>query len=190
LNPNHTTHLIFKKVASIAKEIMNTTPNGELIRILIVDDDAEDIQFFADALAKLKTPYALSSVKNIDQMFDWLNREAHPHLIFLDINLPLINGLEALRRLKAHVIFSLMPVIMFSNSSSELDIDRAYLLGAHYYMIKPYSLMNLKLSLEKVLSHDWSKRQLIPLRDQFLINQAFVVGEENKGLSDEKVPHN
>src|SRR5687768_17078194 len=100
------------------------------IRILIVDDDPVDIEIFSEALATVHVPYTLAGAKDVAQMFAMLSTPPLPHVIFLDINLPKTSGIVGLQSLKAYEAYRDFPVIMFSVSDHEKDIEAAFTGGA------------------------------------------------------------
>ncbi|WP_307300529.1 response regulator [Flavobacterium sp. SORGH_AS_0622] len=80
-------------------------------------------------------------------------------MLFLDINMPLKNGFECLREIKAGGSFRGMKIIMFSTSSSTIHIEISYKLGADFYAVKPGSFQHLKEMLAKILDIDWDATQ-------------------------------
>jgi CheY-like chemotaxis protein len=149
-------------------------PETDITRILLVDDEADEAPLIIQTLQQLHLAHAVSCAKNVDELFTTLALPPLPHLIFLDINMPGINGLTGLRQLKAHATYAHLPVLMYSVSKSEKDIDEAFEAGAHYYMVKPYSAANLHRSLTIALAPDWRQPQPRPQRTSFVINEAFI----------------
>jgi CheY-like chemotaxis protein len=115
-------------------------------RILIVDDDEEDVQLTKECLADNKHPVDVNEVEDGQYLMDLLrNREQQgttqlPQLILLDINMPRKDGLQALKEIKEDVDLCKIPVVMFTTSIAPKDIERAYALGANCYVTKPQSV--------------------------------------------------
>lgn len=126
---------------------------NDTINILLVDDDADDRLFFREAMEEINFDTRVSIVNDGDQMMDYLNQtENHlPDMIFLDINMPVKNGLECLRELRANNKFKDLLIIMYSTSGAEKDIEEAYRCGANIYLKKPGDFIQLKASLANVL---------------------------------------
>jgi DNA-binding response OmpR family regulator len=144
------------------------------MKILLVDDDMEVEGEFVEALKKLNIEFELTYVKNADELFAHLEKDHEHHLLFLDINMPKKNGKECLKELKSHASYSIIPVVMFSVSKSETDIEETYTNGAHYYMIKPYSPLNFPQTMKTLLENvNWKEQQPIPTRDKFVVNVAY-----------------
>jgi DNA-binding NarL/FixJ family response regulator len=87
--------------------------------------------------------------------FKELLETCSPDLIFLDINMPALNGFDCLRTMKDDAKFSRIPVVMYSSSGMPLDINASYGLGATLYLKKAATVDGLVASLRKILSLDW-----------------------------------
>jgi CheY-like chemotaxis protein len=126
--------------------------------ILIADDDAEDIEMFEDALPDARSRYLIHSVQDGSKLLAFLDgilkkNEPMPALIFLDLNMPVKNGREALEALKdKNSPFRQVPVIMFTTSSQPSDIESCYKCGANLYITKPATFSELKAVLKAALS--------------------------------------
>jgi PleD family two-component response regulator len=122
--------------------------------ILLIDDDKDDCALFKEALHEVdpsiklvffNTAEALpASVINVD-----------PDLIFLDINMPRVNGFECLKMLYESVTKFRMPIVMYSNSNNVKEINIAYALGATLYLQKPMGYIKLVESIRGVLNLSW-----------------------------------
>lgn len=114
--------------------------------ILFADDDENDHFFVARTLRQLPFSVEMRFVENGRQAVEYLcgegafadrSRFPVPTVMFLDINMPLMDGFAVLEWVKGHVIFKALPVVMVSSSGVQEDIDRAYGLGASAYIVKP-----------------------------------------------------
>lgn len=76
-----------------------------------------------------------------------------PHIIFLDINMPRMNGWECLAKLKASDTYKSIPVMMYSTSAHQRDIDTALDYGALCFMTKPSEYKELKKILAEIITH-------------------------------------
>jgi len=86
-----------------------------------------------------------------------------PDLVFLDLNLPKIDGRDVLRLLKSNDSTKKIPVIVLSSSDREEDVHFAYQLGANTYISKSLLLNQLTLSLKTILDY-WSQIAKLPTR--------------------------
>ena len=120
--------------------------------ILLIDDDADELEMFTDALNKLDLPVSFfcEQVGTIDDALVFLNK-IRPDFIFLDFNMPLKNrldGLEEIRRIKN---YSTIPIILYSGFIDD-EIDRKALdMGALACLRKPYHTKSLTYKLSTIL---------------------------------------
>ncbi|WP_018615835.1 response regulator [Segetibacter koreensis] len=114
-------------------------------RIIIADDDSDDVQLTKDCFIENKLPVHISDVGDGQILMDHLiknvsNSKDLPQLIILDLNMPRKSGLEALEELKQDEALRKIPVVIFSTSDTSRDVERAYELGASCFVSKPSSL--------------------------------------------------
>jgi len=115
----------------------------KLAHILLVDDNEGDILLTKEAFEESKVKTTISVAKNGKEALDFLFKRGaftdakKPDLILLDINMPIMNGHEVLKHVKADVNFKKIPVIMLTTSSSEKDISTAYENHCNSYIKKP-----------------------------------------------------
>ncbi|WP_447971307.1 response regulator [Nitrospira sp. M1] len=119
---------------------------GKPIKVLLVEDDEEDVLLTKEALHRSKLSIELDVVTNGEQALLYLRQEApyadttRPDLVLLDINLPRKNGWEVLEVIKTHDQLKSLPVTMLTTSSEDPDIQRSYDLGANSYVTKPIGI--------------------------------------------------
>lgn len=122
-------------------------------KIFLVDDDMDDRGIFMDALQEIDSSIELEMAVN---GIDALERiqAAHavlPDYIFMDLNMPLMNGVQCLRELKQTPAVAHIPVVMYSTSSHGKDRDEAARAGASDYIVKPFSFIELCSLIRTVL---------------------------------------
>ncbi len=105
--------------------------------ILLAEDDSDDYHFFIEALEKVSPSCNVSRVKNGLDCITLLKSQPCPSIIFLDLNIPVIGGIECLKFIKNSETLAEIPVIVYSTSHYIKDIDAAFKNGAHYYIAKP-----------------------------------------------------
>jgi DNA-binding response OmpR family regulator len=122
-------------------------------KILLIDDDTDDRTFFCEALEEVAPEVVChSSIDGRKALAMLNNKEIEiPDLIFLDINMPVLNGWECLSMLKEHELYKSVPVIMYSTSSHAEDVKKARHLGALCFFTKPADFRILKKSLKIVV---------------------------------------
>ena len=135
----------------------------ELLRIVFIDDDQEDLQMLREIAESLgHSAYLLHDPRTI---WEQLDKDAlNPDIIFLDINLPLTDGFEILKKLRE--TGNTTPVVIHSGNCDERCIDTAFSLGANYYMKKANSYQAVVSAFEYVFGRDWNTFR--PAREEFL----------------------
>ena len=131
------------------------------IKILLTDDDEDDMDFFAEALEDLDLDYPIEFCKNGVELLDRLY-DANlpiPDIIFLDLNMPILSGFETLQQIRENDKFKDIPVIAIYSTSATVDgIKSTFGLGANAYVVKPLAFNDLKILLKKVIELDWTKK--------------------------------
>lgn len=133
-------------------------PNSILHHLLFVDDDEDDFLIFAEALKEINAEVQVTYLSGFDQLKN-LNRSDFD-LIFLDINMPAVNGIECLKRLKETNLKNL-PIVMYSTTRNSAYIEEAYKSGANLFFRKPISFSSLTSALKSLLQLNWNRPQQI-----------------------------
>ncbi|MBE9460266.1 response regulator [Dyadobacter subterraneus] len=121
--------------------------------IFLADDDEDDTFLFQEALEQLSLSSSLVTAENGLELMKKLNSsDVAPDMIFLDMNMPVKNGLECLSELRATETFRQTPVIILSTSVAGYLLESAYNAGANLYVQKPTSFSSLISILEQCLS--------------------------------------
>lgn len=127
-------------------------------KIVLTDDDSDDQDFFREALLEIDFPCTLDCCDNGLELLDYLADEKNtlPDLVFLDLNMPILSGIETLQQIRSIEQFSKIPVIaIYSTSSSPSDKEKSLLSGANAYITKPSQFSELKTVLKKVFATSW-----------------------------------
>jgi CheY-like chemotaxis protein len=114
-------------------------------RILLAEDNPNDIELMLAALETSQLDNAVDVVRDGVEVLDYLFRrgrfadrsEANPVVIFLDIKMPKVSGLEVLREIRRNERFDKIPVVMLTSSREKRDIAESYQLLANAYVVKP-----------------------------------------------------
>jgi CheY-like chemotaxis protein len=120
------------------------------INILIVDDDKDDAAFLTEGIANIISSFQVHHAANGIECLQYIVDNEPPELIFLDINMPKMNGLDALKSIKKDHYLKGTHVVIFTTSANPEDIDACYRLDAKYYIIKPVSLSAMTNVLEQM----------------------------------------
>lgn len=118
--------------------------NGKDFSILLVDDDVIDRELFVEAIAKTLIKCSIEQASGGEEAIAYLkNTPKHPNMIVLDLNMPLKDGRETLREIKAHKDLKYIPVMILSTSNSHFDVQQSYESGASLFMEKPHDFDKL-----------------------------------------------
>jgi CheY-like chemotaxis protein len=119
--------------------------SSSLARILIVEDDPNDVELTLTALADYNLANEVVIARDGQQALDYLycrgefsaRSTDNPAVILLDLKLPKIGGLEVLQQIKSDERLKLIPVVVLTSSHEEKDMMRSYHLGVNAYVVKP-----------------------------------------------------
>jgi len=139
------------------------------LTILLADDDPDDRMMAADALAEARVANPLVCVEDGVELLDYLNGTGDysenqpplPGLILMDLNMPRIDGREAIARLKADPVLRRIPVIVLTTSQADDDIFGTYDLGVNSFITKPVSFDGL-VDVMRGLGHYWLEIVALP----------------------------
>ncbi len=136
------------------------------LTVVVAEDDSDDRLLIEEAFDRC-APCNLEFVEDGEQLLDYLRHDrafAHlpendgPRVILLDLNMPRMNGQEALREIKSDPALSRIPVVVFTTSSAEEDIIRSYDLGVNSFITKPVTFD----SVISALHCYWSEVVTVP----------------------------
>jgi two-component system response regulator len=124
-------------------------------RIVMAEDDEDDQVLVRDALRDSKMATPVDFVADGEALLAYLrqHRDAPPALVVLDLNMPRMNGHEALQAIRADVALRHIPVVVFTTSGRAEDILRSYQLGANAYVTKPATYPELVETLRLTLGY-------------------------------------
>ena len=147
--------------------------------ILLVEDNPDDRELMKLAFAQEEIPHNLIVLSDGIQALDYLigqesfqneqtspnnnNTNAMPALIMLDLNLPKINGIEVLRRIRAHPKTRLLPVLIISSSNEPQDLIDSYISGCNSYIRKPIHFTQLQIFVKQISMYWLNMNQLPPV---------------------------
>ena len=124
--------------------------------LFLIDDDADDQHVFAEALSEVDESVDLVTATNGLEALERL-RDASlplPDLIFLDLNMPKMNGKQFLKEVKNAPGLSEIPVVIYSTSSARMDREETLALGATEFIVKPDSYGELCNAIRSVIAFD------------------------------------
>ncbi len=108
-------------------------------KVLLVDDDIDDQEIFINALQEIDPSIQYEIANNgIETLARLKDKEHIPGIIFLDINMPVMDGFTCLSLLKQDISFDKIPVVVLTTSKDLKDKEKALKLGANHFLTKPH----------------------------------------------------
>jgi CheY-like chemotaxis protein len=120
--------------------------------ILLVDDDEDDQALFVDALNEIDTSFRCDVAKSgLEAMLSLQTKAPIPDIIFLDLNMPKMNGYECLAEIKKEAKFKHIPVVIYSTVAIQSEKQRTLLIEAEHFFTKPNDFTVLVKELSNIL---------------------------------------
>ena len=120
--------------------------NDSIVEILLVEDNPRDVELTLRALKKNNFANHVHVVKDGEEALEFIfangayegrKKQDLPRVIFLDLKLPKVDGLEVLRKIKSDKTTRMVPVVVMTSSQEEQDMVESYNLGVNSYVVKP-----------------------------------------------------
>ncbi|REA64014.1 response regulator [Dyadobacter luteus] len=138
-------------------DIFSQSFSLQTLTILLVDDDKDDILVFTEAISDFQITIDLKLAYNGLDAISLLTQIQDVDIIFLDINMHLMNGFECLAEIRKQRWT--LPVVMLSSSNMDHYVSQSRTLGANGFITKPASLTEYQQTVKNVLSTDWAKKE-------------------------------
>lgn len=135
------------------------------LEILLVEDDPADANLTLDALQRSPVENRVRHVGDGEDAAAYL-RQACPDLVILDLNLPRKDGRELLREIKADARLRSIPVVVFTTSGAEQEVQAAYGSYANCYVCKPVELDEYLARVQAMTSF-WFREAILPPAQRF-----------------------
>lgn len=151
---------------------MKNYMENDALNILLADDDEDDRLFFKEAFQEIRVKTKVSTVNDGLELMNLLNNPDNtlPDIVFLDLNMPVKNGLECLNEIRNNSRLQNLAIAIYSTSSSEENIEEAFVKGANIYIKKPNDFSVLKVILEQVINMNWQFHTSGLKKETFLLN--------------------
>jgi CheY-like chemotaxis protein len=137
------------------------------VKILLADDDVIDRELFLEGMSGIDIPHSVDQVSNGQEVLDYLNNCKHhyPDFIFLDLNMPIMDGREVLTQLKSSEKFKIIPIFILSTSSAHHDVVASYKAGANLFLVKPSEFDLLSSTLKNIVQLFYKSIAVAPVED-------------------------
>ncbi len=123
------------------------------MQIFLVDDDQEDHEIFKMSLEKVDSSIEIVTAESGIEALNYLkdNSAYRPDIIFLDVNMPKMNGKDCVRELRKNSDFAETPMILYSTYDGQREINEAINVGASEFMTKPASITEFAKALKDII---------------------------------------
>jgi CheY-like chemotaxis protein len=143
----------------------------EKLHLVLAEDDQDDRLLFKNVFDKIKLQNTLTVCEDGIALMDYLlYTETLPHIIFLDLAMPLKGGMECLREIKRNPKLREITIAIYSSTSVPAIVEEAFMLGANVYIKKPDDFNELRRILSEVIYINWQYVTDGLDKESFIIN--------------------
>jgi CheY-like chemotaxis protein len=125
--------------------------------VVLAEDDNDDVEIFKAAVGPNVNIQVVRDGKELMALLDYFC----PDIIFLDLEMPRMNGLQCLHEIRNRQNLKDIPIIVFSSTTRQANIQVAYDIGAHLFLVKSAVYRELANAIQAVICLDWSKPERI-----------------------------
>ena len=131
------------------------TPLAESGSLVLVDNDGEDAIILTNAVRRCTHAVPIVHLAAGEELLEALRTDSLPSrcVVLLDLNMPTMDGFAVLKQLRLGPDRNLLPVVIYTTSSDQIQIDRAYAAGANAFLTKPASMHEMIELVDAVISH-------------------------------------
>jgi CheY-like chemotaxis protein len=131
------------------------------LKVFLIEDDTIEVMKLKRAIKKLQLDHELIEARNGEEaLFLLKSNDILPDIIFLDLNMPKINGLEFLKIMKEDEVLKYIPTVILTTSNNRKDVLSCYQIGIAGYIIKPLKYEHYVNKIAAALEY-WSMNELI-----------------------------
>jgi CheY-like chemotaxis protein len=121
-------------------------------RVLLVEDNPDDLELALLAFERGSSAVAVDVARDGAEALEYLSTHhaEPPQVVLLDIKLPLVDGIDVLRQVKADQRTRHIPVVMLTSSAQDRDLRTCYALGANSYIVKPVDMERFMAAVDNI----------------------------------------
>jgi CheY-like chemotaxis protein len=163
--------LLFSAVTGNKAKVKEVNKNLEVV---LVDDDDDDCHVFREAVEAIFPGFRITLYDSGEPLLSRLADPAQPRpdVVFLDINMPAVSGLDVLTHVRSNPELSQLPILVYSTSAYIGQINSAFQKGASLYIQKPATMQGIRNMLKSVLSRPMSDYALQPDKSKFVFGSG------------------
>lgn len=140
---------------------------GKKLHVLLADDDADDLFIFNEAILHTKLPLEFSYAEDGRKLLEVLENDVIPDVLFLDINMPDVNGIECLKTIRSKSRFKKLPIIIYTTTDFKPNLETCFEYGANLFVVKPNSFNEIVKIIEQLCTIEWTSTATTPTADFF-----------------------
>ena len=142
------------------------------ISLLLADDDEDDRLFFQEVFSEIAPGSQILLKNDGKEVISYLSHPQveYPDIIFLDLNMPIVNGQRCLEVIRQNRLLNDVFVVILTTTASPKEIDQVYQKGANLFLMKPNSFLELKQSIAIILNLDLKNSLQFRKREHFVFN--------------------
>ena len=125
--------------------------------VFYVDDDVDDLDFVQSVFHQSKPEIKVTVVKESTRAIDELKTLPFPDVILMDLNMPLMNGIDCVSAIRKLTQYEKVPIIMYSTSEHKPLVDKCYEAGANYFVKKPTSIAGLSKVVNAISEGEYAQ---------------------------------
>lgn len=134
---------------------------NRVLNILLIEDDTIEVMKFNRVLSTMNLKHKIIEANNGEEALAILKvKETIPDIIILDLNMPIINGIEFLGMLKADDYLKYIPAVILTTSNNRKDVLECYRIGVAGYLLKPLKYEDYVELIKRLIEY-WSCNEFI-----------------------------
>lgn len=123
--------------------------------LFYVDDDNDDLLLFKSAAEAIGENVCVFEFGQL-MLHSLHNPPPNPSVVFVDLNMPTMNGFEVIKQIKMSPDLCHLPIVAYSTSANPADINRCRMLGVSMFVTKPANFKGIQQVIKHVISTDWN----------------------------------
>jgi len=124
----------------------------DTIHLVLADDDPDDCFVFSRCADMVSPKIRFTCLNDCETLLKYLDQHPLPDVLFLDLNMPALSGQECMKKIKGRLDWKDLPIVIYSTASNPDIIDECYKLGANLYIIKPTDPVQIKDTIDWIIS--------------------------------------
>lgn len=123
------------------------------IRILLIEDDVDDVELLQEALTSRNIPFLMNVIKDGSAAINFCDQgsDFFPDIIVMDFNLPRVHGRDVISKIRCNNRFANVPILVLSTSSAIEDKTYANKVGADRYLVKPATIEAIQETVDTIV---------------------------------------